>query len=335
MPLSKGSGGAIGRPAGSRRLWLAGAVVAGAMLLLVRGPWLAQAGWRNAGYLALDRQLMAAEPDLAPAQRWFDRAEAIAADPGIAFATSLVHTARHEMDAAQAVWRTLPNSDLWALAWSNKRLNEGNLPDALEWAQQVIALNPDLADGWYNAGLVYEELRDLEQAAIHYQAALEQTERAQVGVSDIYAHLGIVAGRQEDWPGSAAWLAESLVRDTFSHDEVQTQAHFYYAEALLQLGRSTEARYEYTATLEAAPRHYGAHLGLAALAWQTGDPAGAEALYQAAIAIEPQDKAAYRGLADLYRATERIEAAIEAYTQVLQIDPNDRAAARALSELSP
>lgn len=322
---------ALWRP-GLHWLWLVGV---GVIVLLARGDLTLRASWRNAGYVALSRQLARPQPSLTTAQPWFDRAEAIAPDPGITYATSLVHHATGNEAAALALWRTLPDSDLWALAWSNKRLNEGDLNGVLEWAQYVIALNPELADGWYNAGLAYEGLRDLVQAEQHYQAALERDQQAQVSVSDIYAHLGMVAGRNQDWPQAAAWLAESLVQDTFSHPEAETQAHFSYAEALAQLGRTTEARYEYAAALEAAPRHYGAHVGLAALTWQGGDAAGAEALYQAAIAIAPEDKTAYKGLAELYHATGRIPEALAAYTQVLQLDPNDRAAARALEELSP
>lgn len=81
-------------------------------------------------------------------------------------------------------------SDLRAIAlfYSNRGaelLRQGSPEGAMEWLETAVRLDPELADGWVNLGVVRRRLGDLEGAEAAYQRALQEN----AGASAAYHNL--------------------------------------------------------------------------------------------------------------------------------------------------
>ncbi|MDY7092297.1 MAG: tetratricopeptide repeat protein [Acidobacteriota bacterium] len=89
-------------------------------------------------------------------------------------------------------------SDLRAVAlfYSNRGaelLRKGQPGGALQWLETAVQLDPALADGWVNLGVVRRRLGDLEGAETAYQRALQEdagTSAAYHNLAALYRHLG-------------------------------------------------------------------------------------------------------------------------------------------------
>lgn len=321
-------------PAGSSRLAL--------MVLIILAAWNARGAWftagqRNVGFYQLNSGLATGETaSLEAADKTLTRLSTPAANASIIFGRSLAYLALGRPTQAGALWRSHPASAAWLLAWGQKRLAEEKYSEARTWFERLEVLEPERGDAWYYAGLADEGQQAWQEAGANYALALSRDNLVGIGSSDVYLRLGYLAVRARAWQDAEGPLAQALALNQFLLPENAVQAHFYYAEALFNLGRLSQAQTEYGQVLALAPRHYTAHIRLAALAWQLDhDAVQAEQLYQAATQLAPTEKAAYKGLGDLYRETGHVAEARAMYQHVLSLDPKDNGARRALEGLPP
>jgi tetratricopeptide (TPR) repeat protein len=186
--------------------------------------------------------------------------------------------------AAEAFLRadTLQESadPLAALRLAQVYLDLGELEDARTYAQRARELARDapdiLADALVVLGDVQRLSGDFVSAVNLYNQALE------ANVNQMHAALGLgfVAIGRDQWPVALSHFKNAVEMPT-SEDRVL--AHFWYAEALLRLGRLAEARQQYAHALALEPEMPEALLGLAQLAYRRNNLQEAEQFLEAAL----------------------------------------------------
>ena len=111
-------------------------------------------------------------------------AQAMAAMAFIAFVTVLV------------AWLLLPRLAVWYNNRGYDAVRSGNLTDAQRDFQRAVALDADMAVGYYHLGSVYEEIAQPDEALAWYQRALEHD----LNLGAAYNNLGrlyILRGKPE------------------------------------------------------------------------------------------------------------------------------------------
>jgi len=117
-----------------------------------------------------------------------------------------------------------------------------------EYAGQQMKGNPD-----YALGLVLDQLGRLDEAAIHYTAALGRSSDK----ADIHNKLGVVYFRKAAYEKARDHFVESL-RIESENDK----AHFYLGNILEMFGRHKEAIAHFTESLRINPDNALAHNNL-------------------------------------------------------------------------
>ena len=107
-------------------------------------------------------------------------------DPGALYKAALSYQKLSRGDEAQAAFSRLASrdgEDPWrSIGESGRLLAEGNAQEALAPALRAVELAPTLAEGSYQAGLVYGQLGDFSKAAAAFEKAV------QVDPGSAYAH---------------------------------------------------------------------------------------------------------------------------------------------------
>ncbi|WP_299410159.1 glycosyltransferase [Acaryochloris sp. IP29b_bin.148] len=109
----------------------------------------------------------------------------------------------------QAVQQDLP--DLLKLGaynnWANLLKQVGQFPAACQQYQRVIAIQPELALGYYNLGLTRRAMGDLEGAISAYQQAIQK----QPDYAEAYQNLGVAFYKQGQLQASQQAFTQAIV----------------------------------------------------------------------------------------------------------------------------
>ena len=161
--------------------------------------------------------------------------------------------ARAELDRARemimAIGDETQRRQLLALAWhvgTYQRISEGKNTEAIECAQEVIALedaNP------YAACLAYSNLGILEARMRHYDQAIEYLEIA-YAKNPFFHRAGSALGRLLIMRKHRERAVEVLRRTLEHMDTESGSTRYAYALALAKLGKRQEALVEYHRALE-------------------------------------------------------------------------------------
>ena len=143
-----------------------------------------------------------------------------------------------------------------------------------EYAEQQMKGNSD-----YALGLVLDQLGRLDEAVIHYTAALERSSDK----ADIHNKLGVVYFRKAAYEKARDHFVESLRIE--SENDI---AHFYMGNILEMFGRHKEAIAHFTESLRINPDNALAHNNLAIALVQQRDLAKAIEHYAEAIRLDPK-----------------------------------------------
>ncbi len=91
--------------------------------------------------------------------------------------------------------------------------------------------------------------------------------------------------------------------------------------ALVQLGRTNEAKAAYTNAIRINPDSVAAYVNPGNLLNSEGHVQEAIAQYSEAIRINPQDSISHFNLGNAYRSLDRLDQALEQYQEALRLNP--------------
>jgi tetratricopeptide (TPR) repeat protein len=176
----------------------------------------------------------------------------------------------------------------------------------------TLARNPNAGMAHNNYGSLLLETGRSDQAALHFQKALE----LQPGSPDAHSNLGsalLQEGRLEE--------AVAQFRKAIELNPNAIQAHNNLGNALLQSGRLDQALAELQRTVELAPRMESAQYNLANALLQAGRARDAIVHFQLALELQPRQAEAHNNLANALLQEGRVDEAITHLRLALTLQP--------------
>jgi|GEM_PF-163920 len=138
-------------------------------------------------------------------------------------------------------------------------LRLGRLPEALETYGQAIRLGPEIPDGYYGIGNIFEKQGKLPEAIVQYRLALEVNPKYLNALNN----LGGVFVRLREWDSAIAALERSIeLKPDFA------AAHYNLGVAYQQKGVRDQAELHYARALRISPDDPDALANLALLLYE-------------------------------------------------------------------
>jgi tetratricopeptide (TPR) repeat protein len=207
-------------------------------------------------------------------------------------------------------------------------LAERNFAAAVEYFNQVLAIDPEASYVQYPLAMAYRGLGNFKQAQAHLpkqgpgapkvpDLLLEELERLKTGKADIWSkgYRAVSEGRFTE--GAEAF------RKVVSMTPQDPVARTYLGTALARAGDSNGAIQQFSEALRIAPQNAQAHYCLGVVLLDLGRDENAIRHLQAAIESDPQYTEAHFQLANLLMRSGQYEAAAQEYARVAAADPSN------------
>lgn len=202
---------------------------------------------------------------------------------------------------------------------------QGNMDDAEQCCQRVIALRPDHSEAHVNLGNVLLSQGKLEEAVRHYQTAVRSNPnntRALVSLGNALSSLGDHSGAAESYQAA-----------------LRISPNF--AEIYFGLGNSQMAQNKYDEAIDSFrhaiglnPNYAAAYNNLGNAYKELGDNAAATENYRTAVRLQPDYTLAYNNLAIVLKERGMLREAYDAAQQALRIQPDSADAHISLGNIS-
>jgi predicted TPR repeat methyltransferase len=252
-----------------------------------------------------------AEARLRQALRLAPANPAIMTNLSVALAQQGKRSAARDL-AAKAVAADARNVEAM-LVLADCQAHAGDLSDALDGYDRIIALEPRNAEVHNNRGLVLHRLARPAEALISCDRAIALSPN----LSDAHVNRGNALhalGRRDE---ALAAYEHALVLGPN-----QVEAHLGRGNALCEEGRHEEALMAYDLALALKPAFAAAWLGRGNLMSRTRRPGEALAAYDEALALDPRLAEAELGRGNVLRERKRHDEALRAYDAALKLKPD-------------
>jgi tetratricopeptide (TPR) repeat protein/4-amino-4-deoxy-L-arabinose transferase-like glycosyltransferase len=176
-----------------------------------------------------------------------------------------------------------------------------------EYAGRQMKGNPD-----YALGLVLDQLDRIDEAVIHYTAALRRSSDK----ADIHNKLGVAYFRKAEYEKAKDHFVESL-RIESENDK----AHFYLGNIQEMFGRHKEAIAHFTESLRINPNNALAHNNLAIALVQQRDLAKAIEHYAEAIRLDPKSAEYHNNMGVAFFESNDFAKAVKHYNNAIELNP--------------
>jgi tetratricopeptide (TPR) repeat protein len=254
----------------------------------------------------------------------------------------------------ETLWRGVlaqfPNSDVANNMLAQALLNQGRIPEALEYAQRAVTvapsaethrnlgialtqagrvqeaigefdlalrMKPDLADAHHNLALALLRLGRVPEAIGHWEQAL----RIEPNYAEAHCNLGVVLQRTGKLEDAIGHYEQALrVKPDYA------EAHYNLGVALVRLGRAPEAIEQWQQALRINPDYTEAHCNLGVALEQSGRIEDAIEHYEQALKTKPDLAEVHYDLGVALARLGRVPQAIEHWQQALRLEPDMAAA---------
>ena len=191
--------------------------------------------------------------------------------------------------------------------------NRGEFSAAETIFRQIINIDPNNADAYYNLGLAQYHQGKLDKAIANYQQAIE----LDPNYAKAYNGLGVALYYQGK-------LEEAITnyQQSIELDPNYAKAYYNLGNALGKQGKLEEEIANYQKAIELDPIYAGAYNGLGIALSKQGKSEEAIASYEKAIELDPNYAGAYYNLGNALGKQGKLESAITNYRQALSL-PNE------------
>ncbi len=209
---------------------------------------------------------------------------------------------------------TLSGTNAYLLQQALQCHQSGNLQQAADLYQQILASDPENADANNLLGVIAHQAGNNQQAV----QLITRAVNANPKLISAYNNLGVALaeiGRQEE--------AVENYRAALSLKQNYPEAHNNCGNALCDLGRPDDAAACYRKAIALKPSYAEAHNNLGNVLRAMGEQENAVASYRRAIKINPNFYAAYSGLGMAYANLRQWDEAVVCFHKVAQDDPKN------------
>lgn len=184
-----------------------------------------------------------------------------------------------------------------------------DLQNARKSYVKAIECEPEDVDSYYNLGLVYTDLGQYDKAIDCFETVLDSDNED----SNTYFNIGICYFKQEKFD-SAKYYFERTVQ--LNPDDLY--AHFYLGNIYKNSGESEIARKKFERVLEISPDYSWAYYNLAVLDFEAGDKNSAYENLQKTINFNPKDLETYKIWARMLISDRKFSKALEVVNTALK-----------------
>ncbi|WP_190274165.1 tetratricopeptide repeat protein [Geitlerinema sp. PCC 7407] len=190
---------------------------------------------------------------------------------------------------------------------------QNRLPEALQFYQQGLTLEPDNPRLHNNFGNVLRELGQMPAAVQHYQRAIALDPR----YGEAYCNLGSVLHAQEQFAAAVTQYRQAL-----QHKPSLLEAHYNLGAALQKLNQFDAALECYQRAIALQPDAPQPYQNLGTALQELGRYEEAIAAYQQAIALDPALADAFYNLGNGQMEQGKLQEAIAAFDRALILRPD-------------
>jgi protein O-GlcNAc transferase len=188
----------------------------------------------------------------------------------------------------------------------------GHSEIAVDLIGKAIGCNDRAPDFHCNIGNALGALGRLDEAMVHYRRA--------IGLDSMHAESHNNLGNALTQQGRLE-EAHGHFRQALAARPSYAEAHYNLGNALMSLGSFSQASAAYQQAVTLKPGFAEAHYNLGSALKEQGKLAEAAACYRQAIAIKPRWSAAHNNLGTVLHELDRLAEAESCYRQALAIDP--------------
>lgn len=203
-------------------------------------------------------------------------------------------------------------------------LRRNNLAEARSYLEQTVKLRPDYPEAWNNLGMISAQQGHVDEAIADFQQALKLRPAYEVAL----LNLGNVYRRQRDFANAERCLTQALQLQPDDPD-----ASYSFGMLNAQQNQLEAAADYLQRSIDLRPDSPEALNNLGIVYVRLHEDTKAEAQFKAAIRSAPGNDQAYLNLARLYVIHEDRQAAIRVLQDLLVVQPDNPAAKQALNEL--
>ncbi|MEN9202322.1 MAG: tetratricopeptide repeat protein [Thermostichus sp. DG_1_6_bins_120] len=190
---------------------------------------------------------------------------------------------------------------------------QGNLPQAAQLAEEILALDPHHTGSLQVLGMIAHR-QGQPQQALHY---LQKVVDLQPEAADAHYNLAFLLHSQGSLAEAVPHYRQALVLDP---NHLEARVNFAQLLRAVRLYREAVQRYREVVRLQ--PQSAPAHNDLGILLKEMGSLLEAIQAYQEAIRLQPDYAEAYNNLGNALKATGDRQAAEQNYRRALQLNPN-------------
>ena len=212
------------------------------------------------------------------------------------------------------------NAKAWVVL-GRRTLGAGELEEAAQCADRILALDAASAEGELLQGLIFEEQRAFDEALERFRRAVANDPE----LGEAHARLGRALARaaqsEDDFERARASLEQAL---RVAPERVDARVDL--AKLAVHKGELERALLHLDEALERDPSDADVHDVYGVILLNQGDADGAERHLLTAVEVDPSYGSAWNNLGYLYETTGRNEQAIECYGQVIETAPRSPSA---------
>jgi len=198
-------------------------------------------------------------------------------------------------------------------------LDNGYKKEALAHFLHLAEIFKNDAELFYNMGIVYEKLKDLNNAEKAYQKAIEY---ATDGGADAYYNLGLVYIDKGQYD-KAIDCFETVLDAEAEDAQGDSNTYFNIGIAYFKMEKYDSAKYYFLRTVELNPDDIYAHFYLGNIEKITGNPAEARSRFEKVLGISPDYSWAYYNLAVIDFEEDNLKSALENLQKTINYNPKD------------
>ncbi|MBI5196250.1 MAG: tetratricopeptide repeat protein [Nitrospirae bacterium] len=203
----------------------------------------------------------------------------------------------------------------YMIDWGNRDARAGNYESAIKRYNEALKINPRSAKAYYNRGLVWDYMNEMEKAIADYTMALEIDKEC----IDAYFNRGTILSKKGNYDLAISDFTKAL---QFNPDNLtRIDLYFKRAYAWFKIEDYSRAIDDYSEGIKIDPTKAEAYYSRAEAWYEKGNFDNAISDYTKAIQINPKYAQAVFNRANTWHEKREYASAIIDYEKAIELDP--------------